>query len=249
MPSTINKVGSNNQKINLTDRGYPSSREGVRNINLTQQGYPSSTDGMPNYNLTEQGYPSSTEGMETVNLTDQGYPSSTEGMPNYNLTDQGYPSSTEGMSNLNLTDQGYPSSTDGMSNLNLTDQGYPASTEGYTPANSSYDSVSDNMATVATQNDPLNVRVGGEGTEIIATAAKGSQVEIIEPDNGSGWTKVRLEDGTEGYVFSKYLNTNNASNSGGSYTVQSGDTLSKIAEEHGMTYQELAEYNYIDNPD
>ena len=33
-----------------------------------------------------------------------------------------------------------------------------------------------------------------------------------------------------------------------SYIVQSGDTLSKIAQENNLTYQELAEYNGIENP-
>lgn len=36
--------------------------------------------------------------------------------------------------------------------------------------------------------------------------------------------------------------------SGGTYTVQEGDTLSEIAQEHGTTYQELARINNISDP-
>lgn len=50
-------------------------------------------------------------------------------------------------------------------------------------------------------------------------------------------------------------NTSDGSSSGGStsagelvYTVKAGDTLSKIAQKHGTTYQKLASYNGIANP-
>ena len=42
--------------------------------------------------------------------------------------------------------------------------------------------------------------------------------------------------------------TGQATTSGGSYTVKSGDTLSKIAADWGVTVAELAEYNGIPNP-
>ena len=50
----------------------------------------------------------------------------------------------------------------------------------------------------------------------------------------------------------KFL-TNGSDDSGNggsiSYTVQSGDTLSTIAEEYGVTVEELVEWNNISNPD
>jgi len=64
-------------------------------------------------------------------------------------------------------------------------------------------------AIVSTQTHGLNVRSGkGTDTAIKTKVAKGSTITILEEDNGSGWTKVKLADGTEGYVSTKYIRIN-----------------------------------------
>ena len=76
---------------------------------------------------------------------------------------------------------------------------------------------SEQTATVNTKHQGLNVRTGkGTDTTIKTSAAKGSTVTILE-DDGSGWTKVRLSDGTEGYVASSYLTKNNSSSTNQTY--------------------------------
>lgn len=50
----------------------------------------------------------------------------------------------------------------------------------------------------------LNMRAGeGKDFEVVATLSQGDAVSVIEK-NESGWWYVDF-DGTEGYVFSKYL--------------------------------------------
>lgn len=67
-------------------------------------------------------------------------------------------------------------------------------------------------AYVNTKSSGLNVRVGkGTDTAIKASVAKGTILNVLEKDDGSGWTKVRLGDGTTGYVSSAYLNMNSSS--------------------------------------
>lgn len=46
-----------------------------------------------------------------------------------------------------------------------------------------------------------------------------------------------------------FLNTSFDNNKGNIYIVESGDTLSAIAQKYGTTYQKIAEYNHIANPD
>lgn len=66
-------------------------------------------------------------------------------------------------------------------------------------------------AYVNTKSSGLNVRVGkGTDTAIKANVAKGTILSVLEEDDGSGWTKVRLGDGTTGYVSSTYLNINSS---------------------------------------
>ncbi len=77
--------------------------------------------------------------------------------------------------------------------------------------NSPTDSVdiSYGIGTVNTESSGLNVRSGmGMDSRILGTAPKNSSLEILEPDN-NGWTKVRDENGVEGYVSSKYISINN----------------------------------------
>ena len=55
-------------------------------------------------------------------------------------------------------------------------------------------------------NQRLNVRIGPDAnSEIVTSISSGTTVEILESDNGTGKTKVRLEDGTEGYVSTSSL--------------------------------------------
>ena len=61
---------------------------------------------------------------------------------------------------------------------------------------------------------------------------------------GAGHTAIVLSNG-DGVVASKPATSNG---SDVVYVVQRGDTLSKIAAQHGTTYQKLAAYNNISNP-
>lgn len=65
---------------------------------------------------------------------------------------------------------------------------------------------------------------------------------------GSGHTAIVLSNGDDAaveYVTSPPVTANRLDCI---YIVKSGDTLSKIAAQHGTTYQKLAEYNNISNP-
>ena len=61
-----------------------------------------------------------------------------------------------------------------------------------------------NLGVVNTNSSNLNFR-STPGGSIQGSLPKGTEIEILEADNGSGWTKVRLSDGREGYVYTKYL--------------------------------------------
>ena len=69
---------------------------------------------------------------------------------------------------------------------------------------------------------------------------------------GSGHTAIVLSNGcsaTTQTTTSSAVQTTVTSSSGDTvYTVQAGDTLSKIAAKYNTTYQKLAEYNNISNP-
>ena len=45
------------------------------------------------------------------------------------------------------------------------------------------------------------------GNAIQLMVTSGTQLEVLEPDDGSGYTKVRAGDSTEGWVLSRYLMT------------------------------------------
>ena len=45
------------------------------------------------------------------------------------------------------------------------------------------------------------------GNAIQLMVSSGTQLDVLEPDDGSGYTKVRAGDGTEGWVLSRYLMT------------------------------------------
>ena len=49
---------------------------------------------------------------------------------------------------------------------------------------------------------------------IIKNVPKGSKVVILEVDDGSGWIKVKLEDGTEGYIQKNYIQIENGTYNG-----------------------------------
>lgn len=52
----------------------------------------------------------------------------------------------------------------------------------------------------------LNIRKGpGKNHKVVKRAKQGEQVVILD-DSGS-WYKIRLEDGTEGYGYHKYIQT------------------------------------------
>lgn len=50
----------------------------------------------------------------------------------------------------------------------------------------------------------------GMNNLIVKTIQQGTKATIIETDNGSGYVKVRLEDGTEGYVSSQAIQIDSA---------------------------------------
>ena len=56
---------------------------------------------------------------------------------------------------------------------------------------------------VNTKNSNLNVRATPNG-EIIASLSKGSEIQVIDYNTETGWSKV-LIDGKEAYVFSRYI--------------------------------------------
>lgn len=61
------------------------------------------------------------------------------------------------------------------------------------------------MAAQATTTDKLNIRSGpGTSYEIVKTIDKGTAVETLD-SGSSGWYKIKLADGTQGYCSSQYL--------------------------------------------
>ena len=57
----------------------------------------------------------------------------------------------------------------------------------------------------------LGENTQGGTSSFIKYLLKDSKVTILEVDDGSGWTKVKLEDGTEGYVETKYIQVTDGS--------------------------------------
>lgn len=113
-------------------------------------------------------------------------------------------------SNAEVSDQKEPDTIEpGFSNTNLDNSYDPTQ---LTENNNWQPTVHNDSAIVNTNTHGLNIRTGkGTDTEIITSAAKGSTVTIIEKDDGSGWTKIRTSDGTEGYVATEWLKMNNKS--------------------------------------
>lgn len=93
------------------------------------------------------------------------------------------------------------------------------------------------MAYVDTKGSSLNIRVGkGTDTAIKGSVGKGTVLTVLEEDDGSGWTKVRLQDGTTGYVSSTYLNINSSSDSsynGTAYVNSSATSLNLRSSANG----------------
>jgi uncharacterized protein YgiM (DUF1202 family) len=59
-------------------------------------------------------------------------------------------------------------------------------------------------ATVTNVNTTVNVRSAPQaGSKLIGTAARGTGVEVL--DEQDGWYRVRLSDGTIGYINKNYI--------------------------------------------
>ena len=98
----------------------------------------------------------------------------------------------------------------------------------------------------------------GDGGSISYTVQSGDTLSGIAEEYGvtvaelQAWNNIsNPNDIYAGEVLKIYTNGSGDSGNGGSisYTVQSGDTLSTIAEEYGVTVEELVEWNNISNPD
>lgn len=125
-------------------------------------------------------------------------------------------------------------------------------------SSSSNNSTSSNseIGTVSNLNNgvDLNFRSGPSTYySVIGELSEGTSVTILSESNG--WYKISY-DGTTGYVYSDYITVGSSSSSNSSsssssssvtYTVQSGDTLSSIASEYGVTVSELEQWNDISN--
>ncbi|WP_195926937.1 phage tail tip lysozyme [Sarcina ventriculi] len=98
----------------------------------------------------------------------------------------------------------------------------------------------------------------GDGGSISYTVQSGDTLSGIAEEYGvtvaelQAWNNIsNPNDIYAGEILKIYTNGSDDSGNGGSisYTVQSGDTLSTIAEEYGVTVEELVEWNNISNPD
>ncbi len=105
---------------------------------------------------------------------------------------------------------------------------------------------------IVTPKEGLNVRTGPSTSYKKAGAAFvcGTVLNVYSIENG--WATIQY-GGQKAYVCAKYIRevgySGASANSGGAvYTVVKGDTLSGIAAKYGTTYQKLAEYNDISNP-
>lgn len=71
------------------------------------------------------------------------------------------------------------------------------------------------MAAQATTTDKLNIRSGpGTSYQIVKTIEKGTKVETLDAVS-SGWYKIKLADGTQGYCSSQYVRVASSGSSGG----------------------------------
>ena len=102
-----------------------------------------------------------------------------------------------------------------------------------------------------------NTSAGGTGVVVYVIKSGDTLSEIAEEYDVSveelvEWNNIsNPNDIYAGEILKIYTNGSDDSGNGGSisYTVQSGDTLSTIAEEYGVTVEELVEWNNISNPD
>lgn len=89
----------------------------------------------------------------------------------------------------------------------------------------------------------------------IVETVSGNDITVIEGNNNDKVARRIISKDYSmiyGFAHPDYPSDSvpaNAQPSEQSYTVQSGDTLSQIAEKYGTTYKKLAEYNAITNPD
>ena len=80
------------------------------------------------------------------------------------------------------------------------------------------------MAAQATTTDKLNIRSGpGTSYEIVKTIDKGTAVETLD-SGSSGWYKIKLADGTQGYCSSQYLQVLSSGSSSSSGSSASANT-------------------------
>ena len=86
-------------------------------------------------------------------------------------------------------------------------------------------SIETEFAEVNTSGGTLNVRSGqGTDSNIIGTASNGEKLQILETDNGSGWTKVQTSDGKEGYVSTEYIKSSTTSEQASGEQIQNTDS-------------------------
>lgn len=101
----------------------------------------------------------------------------------------------------------------------------------------------------------LNIRKSPSNSgKVIGTLSKNDRVQVISVDK-DGWAKLKSNDSYV-YVYSKYLSKTKTSEKAvvnktvvSTYTVKSGDTLSKIATKNATTVVKLQKLNNIKNPD
>lgn len=91
-----------------------------------------------------------------------------------------------------------------------------------------------------------------EAGSVTYTVQSGDTLSGIAERYGTTYQKIASDNGISNpdLIYpGQVLTINQASISGTTYTVQSGDTLSGIASMYGTSYQHLAEINGISNPD
>ena len=115
-----------------------------------------------------------------------------------------------------------------------------------------------NVEGINTNTTDLNIMysdlINSNQAQIVSSMKSVSEIaqEVINGVWGNGQDrKNRLTNAGYNYndVQSKVNESLGSNTSNVTYTVKSGDTLSSIAKKYGTTYQKLAEYNGISNPD
>ncbi len=106
---------------------------------------------------------------------------------------------------------------------------------------------------MVTAKSGLNVRSGPSTSYArLGALVCGAAVEVLSIENG--WASIQY-GGKDAYVSAQYIKPVDGQGGGSEadsgeavYTVVKGDNLSKIAAQYGTTWQKLAEYNGLKNP-